>query len=321
MTKKIILIVAGDPNSINTEIIYKSWKKIKNSLKEKIIIIGNHNLIVKQFKKLKYSIKTIKLKNLNEYKKTHYLKILNVDLKFSNPFKVKKINASKYVIKSLEMAHKISIKKDAIGFINCAIDKKLLLKKNTGVTEFLALKCGIKNNSEVMLIRNKNLSVVPITTHIDLKNVAKKIKAQNIIKKVKTLNSWFLKYFGRKPKIAILGLNPHNSEFRSSSEEKTQILPSIKRLKSFKIKIEGPFAADTIFMRNFKNYDVVVGMYHDQVLAPFKSIFKLNAINITLGLKYLRVSPDHGTAINLVLKNEADETSLKECINFINKSF
>ena len=210
------------------------------------------------------------------------MKILDIDLKFSNPFKVKRLYASAYVIKSLETAHKISIKKDVIGFINCAIDKRLLLKRNTGVTEFLASKCGIKDNSEVMLIRNKNLSVVPITTHIDLKKVAKKIKAKIIFKKVRTLNTWFFKNYGRKPKIAILGLNPHNSEFRSSSEEKKEILPSIKRLKSLGIKIAGPFSADTIFIKDFRNYNVVVGMYHDQVLGPFKSIFKLNAINITL---------------------------------------
>ena len=92
-------------------------------------------------------------------------------------------------------------------------------------------------------------------------------------------------------------------------------------MKSLGIKIAGPFSADTIFIKDFKNYNVVVGMHHDQVLGPFKSIFKLNAINITLGLKYLRMSPDHGTATNLIRKNKADETSLLECINFINRSF
>ena len=83
--------------------------------------------------------------------------------------------------------------------------------------------------------------------------------------------------------------------------------------------MKGPLVADTIFIKDFKDYDVIVGMYHDQVLAPFKTIFKFDAINITLGLKYLRVSPDHGTAKNIILKNKANPKSLIECINFINK--
>ena len=83
--------------------------------------------------------------------------------------------------------------------------------------------------------------------------------------------------------------------------------------------MDGPLVADTIFINDYKKYNVIVGMYHDQVLAPFKSIFKFNAINITLGLKYLRLSPDHGTATNIIGKNKADITSFLKCINFIKK--
>ena len=86
-----------------------------------------------------------------------------------------------------------------------------------------------------------------------------------------------------------------------------------------KIKVFGPVVADTLFINDFKNYNVIVGMFHDQVLAPFKSIFKFNAVNITLGLKYLRASPDHGVAVDLVGKNKADETSLLQCIDVIKK--
>ena len=81
----------------------------------------------------------------------------------------------------------------------------------------------------------------------------------------------------------------------------------------------GPFAADSLFMNNFKKYDVIVGMYHDQVITPFKTLYKFNAINVTLGLKYLRVSPDHGTASDLIGKKKANPKSLIDCINFINK--
>ena len=104
-----------------------------------------------------------------------------------------------------------------------------------------------------------------------------------------------------------------------NSEEKKIIIPSIKILKKRGINLIGPLVSDTLFIEDFKKFDVIVGMYHDQVLTPFKTIFKFDAINITLGLKYLRVSPDHGVAKNLILKNKASPKSLIECINFINK--
>ena len=105
------------------------------------------------------------------------------------------------------------MKKNVIGIINCAIDKKLLNNKGYGVTEFLASKCKVKKDTEVMLIKSKKLSVSPITTHLNLNNVSKKIFKQNIIKKINTIHNWFKKIYKRKPKIAVLGLNPHNSEF------------------------------------------------------------------------------------------------------------
>ena len=318
MKKKIILL-SGDPNSINSEIIFKSWKKINNSLKKKIYLISNYELLKNQFKKLKYSIKVLKVKNINENEKSNKLKIIDVDLRFKKPFKVPNKSASKFIIKSLNLAHKYALRKDVAGIINCSINKKLLNKSNIGVTEYLSAKCGIKDNSEIMLIRNKKLSVSPVTTHIDIKKVSKKINSNNIINKVKTIQLWFKKNIKKNPKFAILGLNPHNSEFKKNSEEMRIIMPSIVKLKRIGINLTGPFSADSLFINDYKKYDVIIGMYHDQVLTPFKTLFKFDAINITLGLKYLRTSPDHGTATNLIGNNKADPTSLIQCINFINK--
>ena len=104
------------------------------------------------------------------------------------------------------------------------------------------------------------------------------------------------------PKICLLGLNPHNAEFNKNSEEQKILLPIVKMLRQRGFKIDGPESADTIFVNKYKKYDVILGMYHDQVLAPFKALYKFDAINITLGLKYLRVSPDHGIASDLILK-------------------
>ena len=169
-----------------------------------------------------------------------------------------------------------------------------------------------------MLIHNKNLSVLPLTTHIKLKHISKKINKNLIIKKLKTLKKDFKKIFNKNPKIGVLGLNPHNAELINNSEEKKEIVPAILKLKKEGFKIEGPLSADTVFIKNYKNYDVIVGMYHDQVLAPFKSLFHFDAINITLGLKYVRVSPDHGPAIDIMKKNKANYSSLLRCVKFIN---
>ena len=316
--KKIILF-SGDPNSINTEILFKSWKKISKSLKKKIYLISNYNLILDQSKKLNFSFKISKAKNINDKKNEFSLKILDVNLNYKNPFDVNFKDSSKFVNKSLDLAHKLSLDKNVLGLINCPIDKKLLLKKNIGVTELLSKKCNVRNNSEVMLIRNKKFAVSPITTHINIKNVSKNIKSKIIISKILTIHKFYRKFFKKIPKIGILGLNPHNAEMQINSEEKKIIIPSIRTLKKRGINLIGPLVSDTLFIEDFKKFDVIVGMYHDQVLTPFKTIFKFDAINITLGLKYLRVSPDHGVAKKLIFKNKANPKSLIECINFINK--
>tara|TARA_B100001057_G_scaffold85044_1_gene80861 strand:- start:107 stop:1072 length:966 start_codon:yes stop_codon:yes gene_type:complete len=316
--KKKIFLIAGEPNSVNSEIIFKSWKKLSKHIQEKIYVIGNYSLLKEQFNQLNYKIELEKLKELKSID-NNKLKIIDIDLNFNNPFKVKKKDAAKYIVNSLKKGHDLAISKNTFGLINCAISKNLLPKKKTGVTEFLANKCNIRDNSEVMLIKNNNLSVSPITTHIDLKDVHKNINSKKIILKIKTINKYFIKLFKKKPKIGILGLNPHNAELRKGSTEVTEIIPAINKLKKLKFKIDGPIVADTIFIKNFKKYDVIVGMYHDQVLSPFKSIFKFNGINLTLGLKYLRVSPDHGVAKDLIKKKQANYNSLYDCINFLYK--
>ena len=318
--KKKILIVAGDPESINSEILFKCWKKIPKQIKKKIIVIGNFNLLEKQKKILGYKVKLFKIKNTKFHDNKNSIKIIDLNLKFNNPFKIEKKSLKKYIINSLNLAHKLALdKKNISGIINCPIKKNLLGDKNYGVTEYLASKCSIKNNSEVMLIRNNKLSVSPITTHCKLRNVASKINKNLIISKVKSINLNYKKIFTKKPNIALLGLNPHNSEMKKNSEEMKVIFPAIKYLKNNNVKIYGPYVSDTMFINNYKKFDIVVGMYHDQVLTPFKALYKYNAINLTLGLKYLRVSPDHGVASDIIGKNLANTSSINDCINFLNK--
>ena len=171
-----------------------------------------------------------------------------------------------------------------------------------------------------MLIFNKKLSVSPITTHLALKNVHKHITKQKIYTHVKLINDFYKKYFKKKPRIAITGLNPHCESNFKNSEEDGMIIPAIKYLKNKNFMIKGPFPTDTIFMKeNLKNFDVVVGMYHDQVLSPMKALFGFDAINITLGLPFVRISPDHGPNSFMLGKNLSNPQSLLKAIKFLDK--
>ena len=318
MSKKII-VFTGDPNSINSEIIYKCWKKLNYNVRKKTYFISNINLLKSQFKKLKYNLTVAKVRSFKDKTNSNEIKVFNIKLNFKNPFKVKKNDASEFIKNSLNLMHKLGLDNNISGVINLPINKIHLNKKNIGVTEFLALKCKVKKNSEAMLIKSDNFSVSPISTHIDLKKVSKKINKDLIVKKTTTIHKYLKTLLKRKPKIGLLGLNPHNAELRKNSEERTIIIPSIKSLKKKGFNIKGPLIADTVFINDYKNFDVIIGMYHDQVLAPFKTLYKFDAVNITLGLKYVRVSPDHGTATNIIGKNKANITSTIKCFNLINK--
>jgi 4-hydroxy-L-threonine phosphate dehydrogenase PdxA len=313
-----ILIICGDPNSINSEIIFKTWIKLNRNQKRNICLIGNYELLLDQFLKLKFKVKIIKVNNLDAKITSQFIKILDIPLKFKNPFKVSLQSAKEYISQSLNLAHQLALNKKVKGIINCPVNKDLInSSRKIGVTELLASKCKITDNSEVMMIHNAKLSVVPITTHIKIKNISKNISANLIIKKIITLNKDFKKLFRKKPKIGILGLNPHNSELVKDAEENVKILPAILSLRKKGIDIQGPIVPDTAFVNIDKKMDVIVGMYHDQVLSPYKALFKYDAINLTLGLKYVRVSPDHGPAVDIICKNKANYTSLLKCVNFI----
>ena len=148
--------------------------------------------------------------------------------------------------KCFNIAHNLCLKKKNKGFINCPIDKQRFFKnKELGITEYLASKNKVLG-SEVMIIYNKSLSVVPLTTHINLRKVPKIIKKNLIITKIRTLNNFYRKYFKVKPKIAILGLNPHNAEYNKDSEEIKFIKPAISSLKK-RFNVSGPYSADTAF--------------------------------------------------------------------------
>ena len=318
MKIKYILIVLGEPYSTFSEIIGKYFHRYTLK-KKKIIIVGNTRLISSQLNKLNYKIKFNKIDNFLDAK-DNVLNIINIDFKFKKIFSKVTNNSKDYIAKSFEKSLDIIKKnKDNSIFINGPISKKNFLnKKYLGITEYLSKKTKSKN--EVMLIYNNKLSVSPITTHLPLKYVTKNISKKKIISNVLKIDKFYKNKLKKKVKFAVLGLNPHCETIDKLSEEDKIIIPAIKSLKNKKININGPFSADTFFLKkNINKYDVVVGMYHDQVLTPIKTIFNFNAINITIGLPFIRISPDHGPNSNMLGKNESDPASFFYAMKFIEK--
>ena len=250
----------------------------------------------------------------NLLKKKIYMFDVPLDTK-----KLTEVEKNSYIEKSFELGLKLINEINSLALINGPISKTTFLKgKYNGITEYLASKTRSEN--EVMLIFNKKLSVSPITTHIPISQVEKKIKKKTIINNIKSINDFYKKFLGFKPNIAVTGLNPHCETFLKKNLEKTEILPAIKFLKKRKTKVSGPFSADTIFLKkNREKFNVIVGMYHDQVLAPMKTIFGFDAINITIGLPFVRITPDHGPNFEMYGSNKSKPDSLIQAFNFINK--
>ena len=318
---KNIIIVAGEPYSIFLEILFKSIKLKK--LKKPFILICSKKLLISQMKKLNYNFK---INSLNNYKTKNIkllkncINVLDVKFHFKKTFYKITNNSSKYIENCFQEALKLIKIHKIKTLINGPISKKHFLnKKFLGITEYIAKKSG-KKGLEVMLIYNDKLSVSPITTHLPLQDVRKNITTKKIIYNVKMINLFFKHKLNKKAKFAITGLNPHCETIKNFSEEKKIILPAIKKLKKNNIKISGPFSADTLFLKkNINKFNVVIGMYHDQVLTPIKTLYGFKAINVTLGLPFLRITPDHGPNNLMLGKNKSDPTSLVEAVKFLNR--
>ena len=315
-----ILIVAGEPNSIFSEIFFKVIKKKK--FKNSIILITSKKLLSLQMKKLKLK-KEIRLINHLNLKKQKIdnkkINLVNIDFNQKKAFSKISWKSNQFIENSFKVAFKIIKQNNIHKFINGPISKKTFLnKKFLGITEYIAKKFKVKKNC--MLIYNKNLSVCPITTHLPLKLVSKKINKKTITEKIFLINNFYKKNFNKIPRIAILGLNPHCESVDKFNEDEKIIKPCVKSL-SKKYNVSGPYSADTIFLKNNrKKFDVIVGMYHDQVLTPFKTLYEYDAINITLGLPFTRISPDHGPNEKMLGKNSSNPLSLLKAIQFLDKN-
>ena len=296
--KKYIFL--GDCDSINIEIICKSYPILKNKIK--YIIIGNIEDLQKYLKKIKTNIKIKEIIDPYDFNK--------VDVNYLNIYNVNNISIEKFknLLNQIKIANIIS-NKTGLDLITMPIDKSLFKKKIKfiGMTEYLA---EINKQKTIMLLYGDNFSVVPLTTHINLKNVHFYIT----IKKLKFTLSFLLKLIKEKKYglkfnlIKFLCYNPHCGENKTIGNEDE----IIKRSLSLYRNIKGPFSADSSFSKLKKN-TLFISTYHDQVLIPFKAL-NTKMINITLGLKYRRLSPAHGTAKDIKFKNKANINSYIECM-------
>jgi len=321
MNYKPILIVHGEPNSVFLEIFFKSlrFKKFKNPL----MIICSQKILKFQMKKLKFKmdIRIINPLLLDKIKLDN--KMINViDVNYNKDLTFQKISnkSNQYIKDCFKISFKILKSGITNKLINGPISKTSFLnKKFLGITEYLAKNTKAKQNA--MLIYNKRLSVCPITTHLPLKSVTRNITKKNIIDKISLVDSFYKNHLGFKPKIVVLGLNPHCESVDNFNEDEKIIKPAIKYLSNRKIIVKGPYSADTAFLKkNRKNIDVIIGMYHDQVLTPVKTLFEYDAINITLGLPFIRISPDHGPNQKMLGQNKSNPLSLVRAIEFLEKN-
>tara|TARA_B100001057_G_C22795852_1_gene929584 strand:- start:118 stop:1059 length:942 start_codon:yes stop_codon:yes gene_type:complete len=312
MKTKPILIFTGEPNSIFFEIFFKALKYKR--FKSPIILISSMKIIRSQVRKykIKKKIKTLCL---------HDLKKVNLNNKSLNLIDINynKKKPKVYIKNCFDTAFQILKSKRIYKFINGPINKsKFLDKKFPGITEYISQNFKVSSNA--MLIFNKELSVCPITTHLPLKFVSKTINQKIIKEKAILINNFFTKNIGIKPRIGVTGLNPHCESTHEFNEDNKIVLPAIKKLKKRGLKISGPLSADTIFLKqNRVKYNVIIGMYHDQVLSPLKTLKEYDAINITLGLPFFRISPDHGPNKNMINKNLSSPLSLIRALEFLDK--
>jgi 4-hydroxythreonine-4-phosphate dehydrogenase len=224
----------------------------------------------------------------------------------------------KYAVKSL-LAAANALKENKIqGLVTAPVHKKNIQSAEfsyTGHTPFLRDYFNAKD--VVMLMTAENLKVGLVTEHVPIKDIEQHITRENITTKLQILNASLQKDFGiDKPKIAVLGLNPHaGDEGLIGKEEEEIIKPAIKDAKQHNIFVMGPFSADAFFARaQYEKFDAVLAMYHDQGLIPFKSLAIGEGVNFTAGISGVRTSPDHGTAFDIAGKNKADESSFRAAI-------
>ncbi len=326
-TKKVILITAGDPASISTEITIKAIETKKINENIKAVVITDPNLIKEYQSKFKNNIEIHKIRdkiNFSDYKDGCLniipIKLLN-KVKFGKP----NVNHFSFIKSSIVTSVNICMNSIASGVVTNPINKYMMKKGGfsfAGHTDYLATLSKIKKNPVMMFVTNE-LKTLPLTIHVPLAMVPKLITKELIRNKIKVAVKDLTKFFDVKnPKIAVTGLNPHAGENGNLGFEEINIIkPTLDEMnKEINMTLVGPVPADSAFCSSKRNnYDLIVCMYHDQALIPVKTLNFFNGVNVTLGLDFIRTSPDHGTAFDIAGKNLANPESLISAINLAYK--
>ncbi len=316
-----LVFTCGDINGIGPEIVIKAINKIQNPEKRKIIFICPSNVFEHAAEITNPEFEFKICKNLNEVIETKkaisVLDIGKAKLNVGLPTKISGLTSANAIETSYQILHRV--KKSAV--ITAPISKRsfeLACISYSGQTEFYA---SLSNSKKyLMMFLSKNLKAALLTTHIPLKIISKKINFNNLKQAIYVLEETLVNDFNIKnPEIALLGFNPHNGEEgRIGIEEKEVIIPALKKIKNK--FVYGPFVPDAFFgTKSYKDYDAVLGIYHDQVLIPFKMLNFDTGVNFTAGLPIIRVSPDHGTAFDIADFGIAKPTSMIEAVKWAEK--
>jgi 4-hydroxythreonine-4-phosphate dehydrogenase len=315
--KVIVGISQGDINGIGLEIILKTL--MEPEISELCIpVLFSSQKTVSYFRKA-LNLEEFNFNSLRDFKELHTKKP-NVFICYEEEVLIElgkaSVESGKYAKLALEQATSALIEKKIDVLVTAPINKHAMQEAGfnyPGHTEYLGEKLGGK---PLMLLCADKLRVAVVSGHVAIKDVAQSITEQNVFLKIEQLNNSLIKDFGiRKPKIAVLGLNPHAGENgKMGNEEEMAISPAIIKAQDTMF-VQGPYSADGFFGNNTQSqFDGVLAMYHDQGLIPFKTLAFNNGVNFTAGLNYIRTSPDHGTAYEIAGKNVADASSFRESI-------
>ena len=325
--KPVIGITCGDINGIGTELIIKAFSDQRLLDHCTPVIFGSNKLI--NFYKKSVPDAHFNYQNIKDLSRVNH-KQINIyncweEEVVINPGQLNE-TGGRYAVRSLLAAAQALKDGHIKGLVTAPIHKKNVQSAEfsfTGHTPFLKSVSGSKD--VLMLLYSTDLKVALVTEHLPIKDVTQQISKSSILSKINLLHQSLKKDFGiDKPKIAVLGLNPHaGDEGLIGNEEETIIKPAIKEAKQDKL-VFGPYSADAFFARrNYLQFDAVLAMYHDQGLIPFKAIAVGEGVNYTAGMSFVRTSPDHGTAFDITGKGKADATSfiiaVFECVDIINR--
>lgn len=302
-------ITCGDINGIGPEISIKAIKQLKGDYK--FYLIGPKNVWLQQ----------ISLNKFDEFEKIEF-----VDLgKYKTSIGTPTLTSGKISLEAIKESIRLWDEKVIDVIITAPISKEAINKagsKFPGHTEIYAKH--FNTNKYAMLFLSNSIFAGLVTIHVPIKEVPKLLTRELLETKISAVRESLIRDFKiRSPKIAILGLNPHAGESELIGQEEAEIIePVIKKLSGNKFGIYGPFSPDGFFgQKDFKNYECVLGMYHDQVLIPFKLLNFNSGVNFTAGLPLIRTSPDHGTAFKIAGKNLADHRSMLAAIKYAIKIY